>query len=471
MEDNSQAAVPYRVLKVQVTMDHHIDSLTAILGAGGVKSGTSVTAYDPGFDGGNLSAGLAVLPHTTQQISDLVRYCQSVRLSLVPQGGRTGLSGAARSTEGQLILMMQAMANIIAIDAVSHTVIVEAGCTLEALEMAVRQHGLTCGIDLGARGTATIGGMIATNAGGQEAFRFGPMRQRVLGLEVVLPDGRVMGDLTQVIKANGGYDVKQLFIGSEGTLGIITRACLRLAPYEGQAITGLVAIDSLDNAIRLFRRLEAQTKGRLLRAELMSAGHVQVSVKDHGEVALGRFAQHKDCVIFEFTDPVVLEEELGQALEEGLIADALICKNEKERATIWKIREDWAVDRAFPDGLWFDISVPLASLKRYIDGLSVRLKSLNPAFQLFHIGHMGDGNLHITVNAEFPVSDHYQAVSKLVYEDLATYGGFFSAEHGIGLEKQDALRDQSDPVRLALMQEIKRLIDPMGIMNPGKVLG
>jgi FAD/FMN-containing dehydrogenase len=451
-------------------VNKHIERLTAILGPGGVKIGAGVAAYDHGFDQTNLLAGLAALPRDTTQIAELLTYCNAVGLSVVPQGGRTGLSGAASSSDGQLILMMQAMSRIVAIDVVSQTAIVEAGCTLEALEAAVRGHGLTCGIDLGARGTATIGGMIATNAGGQEAFRFGPMRQRVLGLEVVLPDGRVMGDLTQVIKANGGYDVKQLFIGSEGTLGIVTRACLRLAPYDGEATTAFVAIDSLDKAIGLFRRLEALPNGRLLRAEVMNARHVDVSVKDHGETALGRFAHQKECVIFEFTDPTILEEELGRALEDELIADALICKNEKERAAVWKIREDWAVDRAYPKGLWFDISVPLARLGQYVKGLSARLKSHNPDFQLFFIGHMGDGNLHVTVNAEYPITEHYKAVSKLVYEGLTEVGGFFSAEHGIGLEKRAALAEQSDPVRLTLMQDIKRLIDPNSIMNPNKVL-
>ncbi len=450
-------------------LDKHIKSLTALLGSNGVKFGSDLEAYDQGFDPANLLAGLAALPRDTQQVADLLGYCHKAGLSIVPQGGRTGLSGAASSSAGQLILMMQAMAQIVAIDSVSQTVIVEAGCTLEALEAAVRAHGLTCGIDLGARGTATIGGMIATNAGGQEAFRFGPMRQRVLGLEVVLPDGRVLNDLTQVIKANGGYDVKQLFIGSEGTLGIITRACLRLAPYKGEAVTAFVAAGSMDGAIQLFRRLEAHTQGRLLRAEVMNAHHVQISAKDHGEAALGTFGGEKDCVIFEHTDAAILEEELGRALEDGLITDALLCKNEKERAAVWKIREDWAVDRAYPKGLWFDISVPLSGLGHYVEELAARVKSYDPAFHLFFIGHMGDGNLHVTVNADHPITDHYKPVSKLVYERLKEMGGFFSAEHGIGVEKRGALIDQSDPVRLALMQDIKRLIDPKGIMNPNKV--
>jgi FAD/FMN-containing dehydrogenase len=447
----------------------HIENLTALLGPDRVKLGRAVTAFDPGFDASNLAAGLVALPRTTEQVSDLLRYCNETRLSVVAQGGRTGLSGAARSFEGQLILMMQAMAAIIAIDPVSQTVIVEAGCTLAALETAVRAHGLTCGIDLGARDTATIGGMIATNAGGQEAFRFGSMRQRVLGLEIVLPDGRVMGDVTQVIKANGGYDVKQLFIGSEGTLGIITRACLRLAPYDAEATTAFVAVHSIDDAIQLFRRLEASPHGRLLRAELMSAHHVQISAKDHGETALGILAGQRDCVIFEHSNEVLLEDELSRALEEERIADAFLCKNEKERAAVWKIREDWAVDRAFPRGLWFDLSVPLAHLGRYLDELAAGLQHYHSDFQLFFIGHLGDGNMHVTVNAKYPISEHYHAVSKLVYAGLSEKGGFFSAEHGIGIEKRDALMEQSDPVRLALMQDIKRLIDPKGIMNPNKI--
>ena len=410
------------------------------------------------------------MPSNAQQIAEIVRYCAANRLGLVPQGGRTGLSGAARSSHGQIILMTQSMAAIVAIDPISQTVLVEAGCTLQTLEDAVRRHGLTCGIDLGARGTATIGGMIATNAGGQEAFRFGPMRQRVLGLEIVLPDGRILQDLTQVIKANGGYDLKQLFIGSEGTLGVVTRACLRLAPYEPPGTTALVALTDLASGIRLFRRLEAPAHGRLLRAELMSANHVHLTALDHGALNLAKFGEQSDCVIFEFTDPDILEGELELALEEGLIGDALVCKNQKERAAVWKVREDWSVDRAFPDGLWFDISMPLANLETYLNRLRSRLSAHDSALQLFYIGHLGDGNVHVTINATSPISERYKEVSKLVYENLTELGGFFSAEHGIGLEKREALADQSDPVKLALMHDIKRLLDPLGIMNPGKVL-
>ena len=234
-------------------------------------------------------------------------------------------------------------------------------------------------------------------------------------------------------------------------------------------MTAFVAAGSLDGAIQLFRRLEAHTQGRLLRAEVMNAHHVQISAKDHGEAALGTFGGEKDCVIFEHTDAAILEEELGRALEDGLITDALLCKNEKERAAVWKIREDWAVDRAYPKGLWFDISVPLSGLGHYVEELAARVKSYDPAFQLFFIGHMGDGNLHVTVNADHPITDHYKPVSKLVYEGLNEIGGFFSAEHGIGVEKREALMAESDPIRLALMQDIKRLIDPKGIMNPNKV--
>ncbi len=448
----------------------HSERLIGLLGAHAVRSGEALSSVDAGFDPANLDAGLAVLPRTTQEVADVLGYCSAHGLSVVPQGGRTGLSGAARSAHGQLIMMMQGMAQIVAIDAVSHTAIVEAGCTLQTLEEAVRQHGLTCGIDLGARGTATIGGMIATNAGGQEAFRFGPMRQRIVGLEIVLPDGRVLGDLTQVIKANGGYDIKQLFIGSEGTLGIVTRACLRLSPYEAPGTTALVSLVDLNSGIRLFRRLEALSHGRLLRAELMSGNHVSLSARDHGADALAEFGEQGDCAIFEFTDQAVLEAELGLAFEEGLISDALLCKNEKERDAVWKIREDWAVDRAFPHGLWFDLSVPLAGMGTYIDALHARLHAHDPAVQLFYIGHLGDGNLHITVNKPAPMTAHYKAISALVYEELTALGGFFSAEHGIGLEKREALAEQSDPVKLALMRDIKRLIDPSGIMNPGKVL-
>ena len=451
-------------------LSFHLKSLRDLVGDQCIRSGEALTSLDSGFDRDNLTAGFAILPHTVNDIVETIRYCGEHGLALVPQGGRTGLSGAARSSDGQVILMMHRMTKIIAIDTLSQTATVEAGCTLQALEDAVRLHGLTCGIDLGARGTATIGGMIATNAGGQEAFRFGPMRQRVLGLEVVLPDGRILDDLTQVIKANGGYDVKQLFIGAEGTLGIVTRACLRLAPLPPDGITALVSLSNCNSGIHLFRRLEALTQGRLLRAELMSANHVTVSADDHGNPALAAFGKQGDCVLFEFTDQAALEAELEVSLEGGDITDALICKNESERSGVWKIREDWAVDRAFPHGLWFDVSVPLAQLDTYLEALRQRLHNHDADLKLFYVGHMGDGNLHITVNAASPLTSRYKEISALVYQDLKDLGGFFSAEHGIGLEKRETLAEQSDPVKYDLLNQIKKLIDPSGIMNPGKVL-
>jgi FAD/FMN-containing dehydrogenase len=453
------------------------EHLVELCGPRGVRRGEEVRALDPGFHKDNLAAELAVFPETTEAVAAVVALCRKEGVAIVPQGGRTGIAGGAATAPDAVILSLSRMQRIVALDPLARTALVEAGVTLGALQQAAAAHGLSPGIDIGARDTATIGGMISTNAGGSEAFRHGTMRQRVVGLEAVLPDGTVLGDLTRVAKANEGYDVKQLLIGAEGTLGIITRAVLRLSDSPSARVSALAACASAAAAVAALDRLERRPGFALIAAEAMWRDHLVVTAKANGLDALATFAETPLYILFEAggddeeTVRPPFEKSLADAVEAGEIVDVLIAATLAQRAEMWRVREDWAVDRAFPGGLWFDISVPIGALDATVDSTTRRVQAHDPRYRVFIIGHLADGNLHVTVNASSPITSAYDEVAPLIYAGLKEIGGSFSAEHGIGLEKRSALARYADPGKLRLIREIKRLLDPAGLMNPGKVLG
>ncbi|MDR6635036.1 FAD/FMN-containing dehydrogenase [Phyllobacterium sp. 1468] len=451
--------------------DEILKELRLIVGASGVKTGDILSLIHPGSDGRNLDAGVMVVPRNTAEVASVLRLCNEHRIAVVPHGGRTGLVGGGVSAIGEIILSLAALNRIESLSADGGTATVGSGLTLQSLQEAAAKVGLATGIDIAARGSATIGGMISTNAGGMEAFRHGVMRHRVLGLEVVLPDGTIMTDMTQVTKSNEGYDLKQLFIGAEGTLGIITRAVLRLAPADEFTATALVACPSATDAITLFRKLQRRLD--VLRVEFMARDYFALASANLGPASLAAFTEAPAYLILEIdaadqqTAQSDLEEALAEAIEQGLIVDAILAQSEKERTEIWNIREDSSVvDRVHPNGHWFDISVPLQGLETWLASFNQGVATLGADVRGFAFGHLGDGNLHVGV-AGAPDKD---AAKAIVYASLRELGGSFSAEHGIGLDKSEELRAFADPVKLALMRSIKALLDPNGVMNPGKVL-
>lgn len=441
--------------------------------ADGLVLSDALAGRDPGIDKDNFGAGLAVRPRSTGDVVAIVTWCRDNGYSIVPQGGRTGLAGGAVSHDRQLILMMDRMSAVIEIDPAGAVAIVEAGATLEALDAAAADHGLCAGIDLSARGSCTIGGMVSTNAGGLEAFRNGIMRHRVLGLEAVLADGTVVSDLKRVTKANEGYDIKQLLIGAEGTLGIVTKVVVALEPLAPIKSTALVSIATAADGVAVFQRLRKQIGGQLRATEIMWRDYFTTAAR---ELDLGRIADAVDapaCIIVEIDgdDPDHLLELLAEAAEEGEILDALIAKNDSERNDIWQVREDsWAIDRVYPHGYWFDVSVPQTDLDTYVATCIERLARIDADLKFFVFGHLGDGNLHITISKGVPADGLYDKLAEALFADLAPIGGSFSAEHGIGTEKKHALDVYGDPGKLAVMRAIKRVLDPDNIMNPGKVI-
>ncbi|HUS54200.1 MAG TPA: FAD-binding oxidoreductase [Thermohalobaculum sp.] len=460
------------------------DRFAAIVGENGIRTAAALAGLNPGFHQENFGAGLAVLPRSTAEVAAVVALCHSCGTAVVPQGGRTGLSGGAISTDGQVILMTDRLDRIIEIDPLAMFAVVEAGITLQALDEAAAQYGLTAGIDLAARGTATIGGMISTNAGGMEAFRNGTMRNRLLGLEVVLPDGAILDDMTRVLKCNEGYDVKQLFCGAEGTLGVVTRAVLRLSPAEGAATTVLATCPDAAAALDLFRRLQYAPDLSLLRGEIMWRSYACRVANAIGLSRVLDFANAPIYAIFEVaalaTDTDMTEALLGRFAElmetatvtNAVVADAVVAGSERERGEIWRIREEsFAIDQTLPHALWYDVSVPLTDLDSYAAGTVERLAALDPTLEFYLFGHLGDGNLHVTIgNDQTLPTETAKAVSAAVYANLKSTGGAISAEHGIGTEKRAALRGHASPEKLRMMAAIKHALDPKDLMNPGKVL-
>jgi FAD/FMN-containing dehydrogenase len=453
-----------------------IAALVAIVGRQAARVAGELAAVDPGVDAHNLGADLMLRPADTAELSRVLRYCDAARIPVVPQGGRSGISGGAVSQPGQVIVSLERINRIESFDPVSRTAVVGAGVTLAALGQQASEHGLSPGIDFGARDTATIGGMIATNAGGMAAFRHGTMRDRVLGLEVVLADGRVLTELGEVRKRNEGYALEQLFIGAEGTLGVISRAALALVAEDGGVATALVGLRSLAAGVAFCDALLKAAALNATAVELMSGNHAATVTRALGIGGFEALCAAPYLLLVEASGPdaaaaeAALVAQLEAALESGQIHDAAVAQNETQRRAVWRIREDWAVDREWPGGLWYDVSVPFARLPAYLESFAQRLARHDAALSLYVVGHLADGNVHLTVNAREPITDRYEEIALLVTEGLAGCGGSYSAEHGIGLEKRATLQRLASPLKLELMRRCKALLDPHNIMNPGKVL-
>ena len=456
--------------------ERFVEQLTEIVGADGVRSGAAVAALDPGFEPRNLAAGLMARPRDAAQAARVLALCSMHGVGVVTHGGRTGLSGGARTRPGELILALDRMTAIEDIDALGRTATVQAGVTLAQLDAAAAPYGLTAGIDLGARDSATIGGMVATNAGGIDAFRLGTMRERVLGLEVALASGAVLEQLSRVRKDNAGLAVRQLFIGSEGALGVITRVVIALVPTAGVRHAAFAVVADIDSAVRVMRAVETRPRATLVAAELMSGNHIAVTAQALGVSQLSQTPASAFGLLIAVAggDGEVARDELEQALcaaaGEGLLLDCVLPKNAAEERDLCRVREDWAVDRTYPGGLWYDVSVPIDRLHGYLVGLTARIRKHDPALSIYVVGHLGDGNVHVTVNAPHPLAGRYDEIAPIVYAGLREFGGSFSAEHGIGVEKLHSLEQWAGPTGIALMRAIKDLFDPHGILNPGKVL-
>lgn len=456
-------------------MNTLISQLKNIVGADRFQDAESLLAQATSYwDSSPTKALCKVSPSTTEQVSQILQLCHEHHQPVVTQGGLTGCVTGAKSHQQEVILSLEKLNQIIHIDEIGGTVTVESGVILEVLQQSVLDKQMMFPVDLGARGSCTIGGNIATNAGGINVLRYGMIRNLVLGLEVVLADGTVLDLMNQMLKNNTAYDLKQLFIGSEGTLGVVTKAVLKLTPNQNDSNTAMVALSGFNQVQQLLSRAQSELHGTLSAFEVMWGEYYRaVTVDGHHTPILE--PDHNFYVQMEITHrnnqqaQNSFTELLEQAFEAEIIEDAAIPKSEQDRRRMWDIRENFESIVAQPTVFMYDISLPVKTMNDYINGLRQSLQDHSADTQLLSFGHIADGNLHLFI---IPGSDKLtHAVSDdLVYTPLKAIGGAISAEHGIGTEKMDALVKYSDPAVLAVMKSLKQTMDPKGILNPGRVL-
>lgn len=447
-------------------------ALTSIVGASGVVSGTEAAAR-AAMKPYACGAGLLVRPATTEELSRIMRLCWERGQTVVLHGGRSGLSGGCSSEAADIIVSLERMTEL-EIDREARTATAGAGVVIQMLQEAAREQELLFAVDWGGRGSATVGGAISTNAGGNQVLRYGMMREQVLGLEAVLADGTIVSGMSRVLKNNAGYDLKQLFIGSEGTLGIVTRAVLRLRPLLPARAAALIAVDGYAALAPLLARLETGLDGRLTSFEVMWRSFYTLATSSLPNPPLG--LDHAFVVLAEASgaDSSELGERLvtllAEAMEDGAVADALIAKSEAERAGWWSIRDNFGSLAALSPLASFDVSLPAAEVPAYLKAVEDSLESSMGEAQLAVFGHLGDQNIHLIVGHGAGGAEGKSLADQAVYGALGGRAGSMSAEHGVGLAKRDWLHVSRSAEEIALMRRLKASLDPKGLLNPGRIL-
>ncbi len=473
-------------------IDAVIAACTASVGAANVLTDDSdLSRYGSDWTGQYAGTPIAVLrPKTAGQVAAIVQACNAHGIALVPQSGRTGLCGGGVPIDGQpsLILSTERMNGVRAIDTSARTMTVEAGVVLETAQGKALEHGLIFPLSFGAQGSAMIGGALSTNAGGSNVVRYGTTRELCVGIEAVLPDGSVINALTGLRKDNTGYDLKDLLIGAEGTLGIITAAVFKLSPEPMVRATAFLSLSSLGAATDVLNRLQDRSGGGVEAFEYMPRAAVEVICKVFPDIRppldapaeTGLFIEvassRKDDAETSADGSVQLQAQildlLGDLMEEGLVLDATIAQSDQQRADLWKMRESIleAITQSGP-AYHMDISLPLAGVARFVEVMDASLADWG--FQPLTVGHLGDGNLHYAIAAapgknwaDLPLESARQKAFALLQE----LNGSFSAEHGIGQSKLDVMRALKQDTQLVAMRAIKRALDPNNIMNPGKLV-
>jgi FAD/FMN-containing dehydrogenase len=428
--------------------------------------------------------GVAV-PRSVEQISKLLAACNEQRVGVVPHGGNTSYCGGATPDESgsQIVLSLRRLNRIRSVDPMNYSLIAEAGCVLAEVQGKADEAERLFPLSLGSEGSCQIGGNLSTNAGGTSVLRYGMMRDLVLGLEVVLADGRVLSSLTALRKDNTGYDIKSLFLGAEGTLGVITAASLKLFPKIRASATALAAVPDVRAAVALLARLRETSGDRVSSFELIPRIAIELTTQHIAGVSDPLDRAHSWYVLCELTSSraadsldTVLQEALGAALTDGLVVDAALASSERERSALWKMRETIPEAQRLDGGsLKHDISVPVASLPTFVERAAKWVQDNVPDGRLVAYGHVGDGNLHFNLNqAPGAGREEFLArgpkIERAIHDMVHELGGSFSAEHGIGRLKVGELERYASAVELDLMRALKHALDPNAILNPGKVL-
>jgi FAD/FMN-containing dehydrogenase len=451
--------------------------LVSLLGPGGCLLGPEVTErYAADWSHVGHRPPAVARPANTEQVSGVLGLCHEAGQCIAVQGGMTGLVGGAVPQPGEIALTLERMNRIQEIDRLGATMTVEAGTPLETVQDAAEAEGLFFAVDIGARGSCQLGGNVAMNAGGNRVLRYGMTRENVLGLEVVLPDGTVLNAMNRMLKNNAGYDLKHLFIGSEGTLGVITRAVLRLYRKPRSRITALCALDGFPQAVRLLQTLGERLSGMLSSFEVMWRDYYRFVVERvPGNVAPLPNTFPLYCLVELLGgDPVrdqeALETQLVEMQEHGALADAVLAKSLADSNAFWRLR-DSAADAAKVAGAFvgFDVSLPVACMEEFVQRTTAALNALWSRGVYLFYGHMGDCNLHVIATYEPSQPEMKERICEAVYQELRRVDGSISAEHGIGIEKRRFLGISRRPEEITLMRTLKAAIDPRGILNPGRI--
>ena len=423
-----------------------------------------------------LEAKAVIFPSSTEEVSEIMKYCYSIKQEVIVHGGLTNLVGGTETESNQLVISLDKMNLIEEVDPQSKTITAQAGTILENMIDAAKEKNLLLPMSFGAKGSAHIGGVVSTNAGGLRVFRYGMTRQMVLGLEAVLPDGTIISSLKKIIKDNSGYDLKQLFIGSEGTLGIVTKVILRLSEAPTSRSSAIVGIDSYEQVIDLLKYLEKNLAGTLSGFELMWKNTYAAMTGDQSHLTAPISIEYNYYVFIESLgsqpkqDYERLENLIGNSLEMELIQDGVMMQSERELNSIWQIREDVSILAAQANfDQHFDISIPIPLIGELVDQAVRELNKLPFVERIFTFGHVADGNIHFIIGKKENNPKIIEAINELIYRPLKEVGGSVSAEHGIGIHKKAYLSTSRSKEEIDMMKTLKLTFDPLNILNPGRI--
>ncbi|RVU45251.1 FAD-binding oxidoreductase [Rubrivivax rivuli] len=463
-----------------------LDTLRGVVGAANVLHEGDLSAWEQDWRRRWRGKALAVVrPGNTAEVAAVLRACATAGVSVVPQGGNTGLvgGGVPDASGTQVLLSLQRLNRVREIDEANLTLTAEAGCVLQAVQHAAEERGLLFPLSLAAEGSCTLGGNLATNAGGTQVLRWGNARELCLGLEVVTAEGEIWSGLSGLRKDNTGYDLRDLFIGSEGTLGVITAATMKLAPQPAATGTALAACASVADCVALLQLARARLGAGLTGFEMMGGYALALTAK-HFPTLPHPLPEAAWTVLLEHSDTEseahareAFEGVLGAALEAGIVHDAVVAETLAQGQALWHVRESIPLAQAEEGpNIKHDISVPVSRIPAFVEETDAALQAQFPGVQLVNFGHLGDGNLHYNVQAPRGedgrrfLAEQEHAVNTVVFDAVARHGGSFSAEHGIGALKRDELSRRKSPVALALMRRIKAALDPQNLLNPGRVI-
>ena len=453
-----------------------LKDIEAIVGTKGILTGDDVANRKAGIwiDEG-IKAKAIVRPKNTEELSKVLKICNEKKQPVVPHGGLTGLAEGAITLEGQIAISTERLNEIESIDTVGRTITLGAGVQLEKAQNKAEENNLMLAVDLGARGSCTIGGNISTNAGGNMVVKYGMTRDSVLGLEAVLADGRIVTSLNEMLKNNSGYDLKQLFIGTEGTLGFVTRAVLRLREKPKSTNTALLAVNSFTQVTQFLKHIDSGLGGNLSAFEVMWEDFYKQVTTEPALNSPPLSQGFPYYVLVESTgsnqqkDSEHFEELLEEALNLEIIEDAVVSKSDSDRSNLWAIRDD--VEQHYQDGpvKMFDVSMPILSMEKYVSDVHEKFSENWETYKCVVFGHLADGNLHVVSGVGSDDDESMRKMESCIYDPLKSIGGAVSAEHGIGLEKKDYLGISRTEIEIDIMRTLKKSLDPNNILNPGKV--